>query len=79
MPFLLSTEFSQESTDGYNKGIKIDNIPGRENYNYHSKKGSLSLLINRRFLVKIDGDKIEENDLIAWWEILDYKSLSKIK
>ncbi|MGD1920703.1 MAG: hypothetical protein ACFCAD_18565, partial [Pleurocapsa sp.] len=43
MPFLLSTEFSQESTDGYNKGIKIDNIPGRENYNYHSKKGSLSL------------------------------------
>ena len=30
LPFLLTTEFSQESTEGYNKGIEIDNIPGRE-------------------------------------------------
>lgn len=79
MPFLLSTEFSQESTEGYNKGIKIGDIPGRENYDYYSKNGSLNLLINRRFLVKIDGDNIEERELREWWEILDRKSISKLK
>ena len=79
MPFLLSTEFSQESTEGYSKGIKIDDIPGRENYNYHSRDGGLNLLINRRFFVQISGENIEESELREWWEILDRKSLSQLK
>ena len=77
-PFLLSTEFSQESTEGYNKGIKIDDIPGRESYKYSSRKGSLNLLIDRRFLVKIDGNNIEEDELKQWWHLLDRQSLSKL-
>ena len=77
MPFLLSTEFSQESTEGYNKGIKIGNIPGRENYDYYTKDGSLNLLINRRFFVQIDGDNIEETELREWWSMIDSNSLSK--
>ena len=76
-PFLLSTEFSQESTEGYNKGIKIDDIPGRETYDYNSKNGSLNLLINRRFLVQIDGNNIEEQELRGWWSRLDRDSLAK--
>ncbi len=79
IPFLLSTEFSQESTEGYNKGIQIDDIPGRENYDYYSKNGSLNLLINRRFFVQIDGDNIEESELREWWDILDHRSLAKLK
>lgn len=77
MPFLLSTEFSQESTEGYNKGIKIDDIPGRENYDYYTKKGSLRLLVNRRFFVQINGDNIEESELREWWEAIDSNSLSE--
>lgn len=79
MPFLLSTEFSQESTEGYSKGIRIGNIPGRENYNHDSGNGGLNLLINRRFFVRIDGNNIEEKELREWWEIIDHKSLAKIK
>ena len=77
MPFLLSTEFSQESTEGYNKGIKIDNIPGRENYDYYTKNGSLNLLVNRRFFVQIEGRNIEERELREWWEAIDSDSLLK--
>ena len=77
MPFLLSTEFSQESTEGYNKGIKIGNIPGRENYDYYTKDGSLNLLINRRFFVQIEGKNIEESELRQWWKAIDSDSLSK--
>lgn len=77
-PFLLSTEFSQESTEGYNKGIKINDIPGREEYSYASKQGSLNLLVNSRFLVQIDGKNIEDVELREWWQRLDYQSLTKI-
>ena len=77
-PFLLTTEFSQESTEGYNKGVKIDDIPGREEYSYQSKKGSLNLLVNSRFLVEIDGTAIEEDELREWWQKIDRQSLTKI-
>lgn len=77
-PFLLTTEFSQESTEGYNKGIKIDDIPGREEYTYSSKKGSLNLLVDGRFFVQIDGKNIEEQELREWWQLIDQKSLGKI-
>jgi len=75
LPFLLSTEFSQESTAGYSKGINIDDIPGRETYDYNTKDGSLNLLINRRFLVEISGNNIEESELRDWWELIDRNTL----
>ena len=78
LPFLLSTEFSRESTDGYNKGVEIGDIPGRQSYNYQTKDGSLNLLIDRRFFVQIDGDNIEEKELREWWEKIDSDSLSQI-
>lgn len=77
-PFLLSTEFSRESTSGYNKGIKIDNMPGREEYTYQSRKGSLNLLVNSRFLVQIDGFNIEEEELRQWWQLVERRSLTKV-
>ena len=77
-PFVLSTEFSQESTSGYNKGIKIDDMPGREEYTYSSKQGSLNLLVNSRFLVRIEGKNIEDLELREWWQRLDTRSLNKI-
>ena len=78
LPFLLSTELSHESTEGYSKGVKIDNVPGREDYDYYTKDGSLNLLINRRFLVRIDGNNIEEIELKEWWESLDRDTLESI-
>jgi hypothetical protein len=74
-PFLLSTKFSRESTEGYSKGIKINNIAGREEYDYNTKKGSLNLLVDSRFLVQIDGHNIEDIDLRYWWELIDRQSL----
>ena len=78
VPFLLTTEFSRESTAGYNKGIKIGDIPGREEYSYISKQGSLNLLVNNRFLIRIDGRNIEDDELRQWWQLIDRQSLRKI-
>ncbi|WP_319421095.1 hypothetical protein [Pleurocapsa sp. FMAR1] len=75
-PFLMTTDFSQESTEGYNKSIKIDNISGKE-YTYSSKR-SLNLLVYNKFFVQIEAIKIEKTELREWWQLVDYKSLIKL-
>lgn len=75
--FLLTTEFSQESTEGYNKSIKINNFPGREEYTYAEQNGSLRLLVSR-FLVEIEGSNIRNAELREWWELIDREALTKV-
>lgn len=74
-PFFLMASFSQESTDGYNKGIKINDDPGREEYKNDSKNGDLSVLLGKRFLVSVKGGPIEAAELRQWWDRIDTKGL----
>ena len=74
LPLLLTTGFSRESTEGYNKAIELDGILGREEYTYDSRQGSLNLLIDSRFLVQIDGSNIESTELRDWWQSIDLQS-----
>ena len=76
--FLIGADFSQESSKGYNKGIEIDNVPGREEYDFESKNGILSLLAEQRFFIQIEGDNVEAQELQKWWDLIDKKTLSKI-
>ncbi len=77
LPFSLANEFSRESTEGYNKGIEIDGVPGRAEYSYESRQGSLNLLVDSRFLVQIDGTNIDDSELREWWRLIDLQSLSQ--
>jgi hypothetical protein len=55
MPFILSSKFSQESTDGYNKGITIgEDTPGREEHNIKQNSGKRQVLLNKRYFIEID-------------------------
>ena len=74
-PFFLMASFSQESTEGYNKGIKINDDPGREEYKNDSKNGDLSVLVGKRFLVSVKGNGIEAAELRQWWDRIDTKGL----
>jgi len=74
-PFFLMASFSQESTEGYNKGIKIGEDPGREEYKSDSKNGDLSVLVGKRFLVAVKGGPIEAAELRQWWDRIDSKGL----
>lgn len=77
LPFSLANEFSRESTEGYNKGIELDGVPGRAEYTYESRQGSLNLLVDSRFLVQIDGTNIDDSELREWWGLIDLQSLSQ--
>ena len=74
-PFFLMASFSQESTEGYNKGIKINDDPGREEYKNDSKNGDLSVLVGKRFLVSVKGNGMEAAELRQWWDRIDTKGL----
>ena len=76
--FLIGADFSQESSKGYNKGIKIGDVPGREEYSYNDKSGTLSLLAEQRFYIQIKGDNIEPQELQKWWDAIDKKAMSKM-
>lgn len=55
MPFILSSKFSQESTEGYNKGITIgEDTPGREEHFTKDKRGKRQVLLNKRYYIEID-------------------------
>ena len=77
-PFLISADFSQESSQGYNKGLKIGGVPGREEYTFKSKNGTLSLLAEQRFFIEIKGRNIEPQELQKWWSLIDKQEMSKI-
>mgnify|MGYP001587382551 CR=1 FL=1 len=73
--FFVAAAFSQETTEGYNKGIKIGEEPGREEYKTASKDGNLAVLVGKRFFVTIQGDNIEAAELRQWWDRLDTAGL----
>lgn len=74
-PFFLSASFSQETTEGYNKGIKVGEDPGREEYQTAQQRGNLSLLIGKRFLVSIKGSTIEAAELRTWLDSINTAGL----
>lgn len=74
-PFFLAASFSQETTEGYNKGIKMGDDPGREEFENEAKRGTLSLLIGKRFLVGIKGEGIESAELRQWLDRMDTNGL----
>lgn len=74
-PFVISARFSKESTEGYSKGLKIGDAFGREEYTNASKKGKLSLLVDKRFMVEVDGRNIEPQELQDWWKQVKIKNL----
>jgi len=74
-PFFLMASFSQESTEGYNKGIKINDDPGREEYKTEAKDGNLAVLVGKRFLVTVKGNNIEAAELRQWWDRINTNGL----
>lgn len=75
LPFMMAAQFSQDSTEGYNKGIEIDGAPGREEFTYASQSGNLQVLHGKRFHISIDGNGIDPEALRDWLAKVDLQAL----
>jgi hypothetical protein len=68
LPFFMIAKFKQESTDGYQKGITVGDWPGMEEYKYQRKSGERSVLVHKRYQVKVDLRNGEAEELEAWFK-----------
>ena len=75
----MAMNMEVDSSDEYIKKITIKNFPGMEKYEYDSQDGEVNLMIADRFLVKIEGDDLEDcSSLKAVAEKLDLEGLSNL-
>ena len=68
VPFMMSAKFSQETTEGWNKGITVGEDPGREEFNTKRRSGERTVLYGKRYPIQV---KIRNQDAEAfdqWWK-----------
>lgn len=73
-----NTEFERESDDGYERTTEIDGHKAFEQYDKNSRSGQVSVLVEDRFLVNIEGDNINENDLRKVLNEISLRRLSRL-
>lgn len=61
---MLASGFSRETSDGYEKAVTVNGQPGFEKWDSASKDGELNLLVNKRFLVSVEGDDLEDTKVL---------------
>ena len=77
LPFVMAAKFSEESTEGYNKGITVGEDPGRQEYKTAAMRGSRQLLYHKRYHVKIDIHQLPDDAFQQWWERVNVSALPK--
>ena len=68
-------EIDKETTEGYEKTTTLEGYKAFENYNNKSKSGELNVLVEERYIVDIEGNKLTMEQLK---EVLKSLNLSKL-
>lgn len=75
VPFMMQAKFSQESTDGWSKGITMGEDPGREEYKTNSQSGERTVLHRKRFPIKVRIRNLPPDAFDEWWAKIDRDAL----
>ena len=74
-PFLLASQFSQESTEGYQKGITVGEDPGFEEYDDDSMSGTRQVIVHKRYHTQIEISDLPPEAMQEWWERIKVSEL----
>ena len=72
----LAGNFERETDSGYEKSIKVGDAPGMEKWDGENKSGDVTVIVNKRFIVEIDGSSIDDPKVLR--TILDNVDLKKL-
>lgn len=76
----LQTGYSQESTSGYERSAVVNGHPGWEKWNSRTRSGEVHALVNKRFLVNIEGDNIADTKVLQDIAAkIDFNRLASLK
>jgi hypothetical protein len=82
VPFsmFLTTGYEKETEDGYEKSAKVGEYPGFEKWNKASKSGELTAIVNKRFIVQVNGREISDPKVLQdAMASIDLKKLASLK
>lgn len=72
------TEVDRETQDGYERTTTIDGYRAYEKYNNKTEDGQISVIVNERFIVNIEGRNISARDLKSALGKLNLKKLERM-
>jgi len=77
---MLASGYSRESSDGYEKAVTVEGQPGLEKWESDSKSGELNLLVNKRFLVTVEGNELDDTSVLhSFVSELDLEKLAALQ
>ena len=82
VPFsmFLTTGYEKETEDGYEKSTKVGDFPGFEKWENRSKRGELTAIVNKRFIVQVTGHDIPDSKMVHdAMASIDLKKLASLK
>jgi hypothetical protein len=71
-------EVDRETQDGYERTTTIDGYQAYEKFNNKTEDGQVSVIVNERFIVNIEGRNISARDLKSALDKLNLKKLEKM-
>jgi hypothetical protein len=72
----LAVGYEKETEHGYEKGVKIGEYPGWEKWDSGRKEGELNAIVNKRFIVQIEGRNIDSMKVLHG--LMDNTGLKKL-
>jgi hypothetical protein len=77
---MLSSGYSRETSAGYEKAVTVNGQPAFEKWNSERKDGELNILVNKRFLVTIDGNDIADTQTLHQFaDKMDFGKFAQLK
>lgn len=68
-----------ETPEGYSKPVTIDGNPGFEAFENEGKRGSLWIMVAKRYFVQLELQGEDPKELQEWVKRIDLKKLAEIK
>jgi hypothetical protein len=56
----LTSGYEKETEDGYEKSTIVADYPGWEKWNTQNKNGELNAIVNKRFIVQVEGHELDD-------------------
>ena len=72
----LTAGYEKETEDGYEKSTKVGDFPGWEKWNSKGKNGELNVIVNKRFMVQVEGSNVDDAKMMH--EVMAAINLKKL-
>ena len=72
----MAAGYEKETQDGFEKSVTIGGYPGFEKWDKGTKNGELTVVVNKRFLVQVEGHDIADEKVLH--SILEKTDLAKL-